>query len=117
VQELPGVFTPAASPSGGAEFTRASAPPVAAEPWETIADYPVSIMDNAAVELDGIVYSFGGYISGAVANAYAYDPATDEWSSITNLPEPRQKPGVAAIDGLIYVVGGWPAPAQTTTYI
>ena len=73
VRNLPGVFSTGASPSSGPSWVVGTPGHSAGCPWETIPDYPVSIMDNAAVELDGVVYSFGGYISGAVANAYGYD--------------------------------------------
>jgi Carboxypeptidase regulatory-like domain/Kelch motif len=85
--------------------------------WSPIALYPVAIMDSAADQIDGTVYSVGGVSGGVVIpNAYAYNPTDDTWSGIANLPAAREKPGAGAIGGKLYVAGGWsstgvPVPA------
>jgi hypothetical protein len=76
--------------------------------WTTIAPYPSAIMDNAADQIDGLIYSVGGYNgSDNVASGAVYDPDTDSWSAIASMSAVREKPSAAAIDGLLYVSGGW----------
>ena len=76
--------------------------------WSTIAPYPSAIMDNAGDQIDGTVYSVGGFNGSAlVATGSAYDPAADSWSPIANMPQVREKPGAGAIGGKLYVSGGW----------
>ena len=62
-----------------------------------------------AVGLEGMVYAIGGFVNqnrGAVADAYAYDPATDTWSEIAPLPNPRGALAVTQLDGRIHAIGG-----------
>jgi N-acetylneuraminic acid mutarotase len=78
--------------------------------WSPIANYPMTIMDNAGDQIDGTVYSVGG-VTGPpntlIPDGFAYDPAGDTWSSIADMPAAREKPGAGAIGGKLYVSGGW----------
>ena len=77
-------------------------------PWTAVADYPINIMDNAVVAIDGFVYSVGGFDGGTNLNSgYVYDPAADTWSPIASMTGIREKPVGVAVDGLFYVTGGW----------
>jgi len=77
-------------------------------PWTDIASYPIPIMDNAAAELDGKVYSVGGTDGfNSLNSGYVYDPLSDSWSPIANMARARAKPAVAFVNDLLYVVGGW----------
>ena len=79
-----------------------------APPWTDIAGYPSSIMDNTAAEIDGKIYSVGGFDGGTNLNSgNVYDPSSDSWSPIASMTGVREKPAVAAIDGKLYVTGGW----------
>jgi N-acetylneuraminic acid mutarotase len=79
-----------------------------APPWIDTANYPISVMDNAAAAFDGKVYSVGGASSTAiVANSYVYDPPTNTWTRIADLPAALEKPAAAFADGKLYVFGGW----------
>jgi Carboxypeptidase regulatory-like domain/Kelch motif len=76
--------------------------------WLPIEQYPTAIMDNSADQIDGTVYSVGGFNGSAiVANGYAYDPGANTWSAIANMSVAREKPGAGAIGGKLYVSGGW----------
>jgi Carboxypeptidase regulatory-like domain/Kelch motif len=76
--------------------------------WSPIEQYPSPIMDNSADQIDGTVYSVGGFNGSAIVpNGYAYDPAANTWSPIANMPVAREKPGAGAIGGKLYVSGGW----------
>ncbi|MDG4766866.1 hypothetical protein O7632_22595 [Solwaraspora sp. WMMD406] len=68
-----------------------------------MADAPDGLSDNAAVVLDGTVYSIGGGTHlGTTRQAWAYDPAADAWQGLPDLPRDRGKP---AVDGKVYVFG------------
>jgi N-acetylneuraminic acid mutarotase len=76
--------------------------------WSPIDQYPTPIMDNSGDQIDGTVYSVGGFNGSAiVANGYAYDSAANTWSPIANMSVAREKPGAGAIGGKLYVSGGW----------
>ena len=77
-------------------------------PWTAVADYPINIMDNAVVAIDGLVYSVGGFDGGSILNSgYVYDPGSDSWSPITSMTGFREKPVGVVVDGLLYATGGW----------
>jgi hypothetical protein len=101
----PGRFQPGKTATKTA--TKAAATPYA-PPWTTVADYPMTIMDNATATIDGKVYSVGGVDGAAItAKAYVYDSGTQAWSAIANLGTAREAPQVAAYGGKLYVFGGW----------
>lgn len=79
-----------------------------APPWTDIAAYPNAIMDNTAAEIDGKIYSVGGFDGGSIINnGFVYDPGLNTWTPIAGMTVAREKPAVAAIDGKLYVTGGW----------
>ncbi|HEX3790843.1 MAG TPA: carboxypeptidase regulatory-like domain-containing protein [Pseudonocardiaceae bacterium] len=87
-------------------------------PWQAVADYPTTVMDNGVAEVGGKIYSFTG-IDGLnlLSTNYVYDPSSQAWTSIPNLGTPRERPVVAAVGTKIYVIGGWGAdgnPVATT---
>ena len=92
----------------GEDVPGVDAGPPADPTWSQISNYPSRIMDNAADQVDGKVYSVGGYDGSAIIpNGAAYNPDTDEWSAIADMPVAREKPGAGGIGGKLYVSGGW----------
>jgi subtilisin family serine protease/N-acetylneuraminic acid mutarotase len=108
VRLVEGYFTPTAEPGRDVPAGPPAQAGPAAEPWTDLANYPTAIMDNAAAEVDGKLYSFGGY-NGAtrIPDAYVYDPATGQWGQVASMPAERMKPEAVALDGRVYVLGGW----------
>ena len=76
--------------------------------WQAVADYPTKIMDNAAVTVNGKVYSFTG-LNGTelTTKNYVYDPGSQAWSPIADLKEARENPFAVAIGTKVYLAGGW----------
>ncbi|MFC8616013.1 S8 family serine peptidase [Micromonospora purpureochromogenes] len=100
----------AAQASGPSPLATSSglAPQVA--PWTDIADYPVNVMDNRAVSLDGKVYSIaGGNGVASTGKNFVYDPISQAWSPIADLPGARNSMTVGVVDGKIIATGGWAA--------
>jgi subtilisin family serine protease/N-acetylneuraminic acid mutarotase len=89
--------------------------PPAASPWVSETPYPSRIMDNAAGELGGVVYSAGG-VDGEIitAKSYRYDTASKAWSPIADLPDGRQNAAGAFIGDTFYVSGGWDTTVRAT---
>ena len=86
-------------------------------PWTAIANYPESIMDNAAGYDPGTgnVYSVGGFNGSAtVADAFVYSGSNQSWSAIAPLPQAVSAPGGSFLNGKMYVVGGWNANGSPT---
>ncbi len=117
LQEIaaPASFTRTGGRFGTDATPKGSAAPNEA-PWTDIADYPATIMDNRAVNVDGVAYSVaGGNGSASSAAVWAYDPATLSWVAKANLPAPRNAMSVGAVGGQIVATGGWaaagPSPA------
>ena len=74
--------------------------------WTALAPMPTPRSEVAVVELDGLVYVFGGFGEGSNA-AEAYDPATDSWRELAPMPTPINHAGAVTVGGLIYLVGGF----------
>lgn len=73
--------------------------------WIYGADYPIAILDQATVVLNGVLYSFAGVSNGAATDAaYKYDGST--WTEIARVPVALEVP-VAVSDGTsIFILGG-----------
>ena len=114
VQRRKGTFSPLR------EAGRAATGPVgrpgvtpSADPWTTVADYPVSISNNAMDAGGGKVYSVGGFDgSQDVSSGYAYDPVTLSWSPIADMSETREAPSLGFVGGQLVVTGGWDSSAN-----
>ncbi|MFE7323736.1 S8 family serine peptidase [Streptomyces sp. NPDC057565] len=80
-----------------------------AGPWTTVTDYPMPVLDNAVVTLDGKVYSIAGSDGTYPGSkkSYVYDPVAQAWSALPNLRAGREAAQAAAYGGKIYVFGGW----------
>jgi N-acetylneuraminic acid mutarotase len=119
-QQVPGTYRP-----GPASRTLAAAPhtdaitPQAA-PWQTAADFPIPIADNALASDDGVVYSAGGVsstgpgVSAPLSRVYRYDPDAAAWTRLADLQVARDFPQSAFLDGRLYVAGGWDADGDVT---
>ncbi|MDQ1722875.1 MAG: hypothetical protein QOI26_2609, partial [Pseudonocardiales bacterium] len=109
VQHVPGTYLP--TPMAGQNLPKAAEQPAVTPsdaPWQAIADYPMSIADNAVAAQDGKVYSVGGFDGTAhVAKGYVYDPASTTWSPMPDMSTPRDAAGAAFVNGKLYIVGGW----------
>src|SRR4051794_37049796 len=59
--------------------------------WDQKRAFPVPVAGAAVASQGGMVYSFGGTITGTQASniAYKYDPGTDSWMTLAPLPAPR----------------------------
>jgi hypothetical protein len=120
-QSVPGSYTPGplVGPKAAARKAAAAIPATpSAAPWQTVANYPTTVMDNGAAEVNGKIYSFTGITGSAfLAHNYVYDPTAQSWTAIADIGTPREKPAVAALNGKVYVIGGWGAdgnPVATT---
>jgi N-acetylneuraminic acid mutarotase len=112
VQHVNGTFSPLSAAKGAKAAGGASKP--AAQPydapWTTVANYPISIMDNAVATdpATGLVYSVGGVNSSGIAAAgYVYDPGSQQWTALPPMQNAREAPQAAFINGKLYVTGGW----------
>ena len=88
--------------------------------WTSAATIPIPIMDEAAVELGGNIYTFGGVSEGkGVPNAYKFDGTT--WTPIAPYPSACGVESASAVtDGtFIYIINGTtfcPATYSTDVY-
>ncbi|MEU1370769.1 carboxypeptidase regulatory-like domain-containing protein [Streptomyces sp. NPDC005803] len=122
--EKSGAFTPAASGApliskkgdysplsakGRAGKSAAVAPAEGGDAWQTVADLPDAIMDNAVVADGGKIYSAFGY-DGAddTRSLYSYDAASG-WNRLADAADTREAPARGFIGGKLYAVGGWGA--------
>ncbi len=83
--------------------------------WLTMAPLPAPLMFHEAVEVDGLIWVFGGSDENGVMNPdlYVYDPSDDSWT-VSAGPSPRIEGAGIAVDGLIYFFGGW---SDTDDYV
>jgi N-acetylneuraminic acid mutarotase len=88
--------------------TPSATPTPSAAPWQALADYPTSIMDNGVTTVNGKVYSFTGFDgTGLATKNFGYDPGTQAWTALADIPTPRENPEVVGIGTKVYVIGGW----------
>jgi len=79
--------------------------------WAAKEDLPQARWFAATAEVNGIIYTIGGYstdnVTGQVCGTVvAFDPAAGLWTEKTPMPTPRGQAAVAVVDGKIYVIGG-----------
>jgi len=75
--------------------------------WSRRARMPSPRARLAAASLEGLVYTIGGDVSGAVSGVVeTYNPAKNTWQIRTPKPIAVSNIGAIAVDGLIYVPGG-----------
>ena len=75
--------------------------------WSSRARMPSPRARLAAVSSEGLVYTIGGDVSGAVSDAVeVYNPTENTWQIGTPKPTAVSNIGAIAVDGSIYVPGG-----------
>ncbi|MCW2871732.1 carboxypeptidase regulatory-like domain-containing protein [Actinacidiphila oryziradicis] len=105
-----GDYSPLSSKAGapGAGSTAKVVPGAAGDAWQTAADLPTALMDNAVAGYDGKVYSAFGYNGSADSkDLYVLDPVAGTWTKLAGAADTREDPAHGFIDGKFYAVGGW----------
>ncbi len=74
--------------------------------WSTLAPMPTPRSEVAATELDGKIYVFGGFGTGATKNE-EYDPQANTWRQRAPIPQGVDHAAAVAIGGEIYLIGGF----------
>jgi len=84
-----------------------------ADTWTMKKNMLIPAHHAAAVELNGKIYVFGGFVGrpGArvwqpIVSALMYDPAVDSWKELAPMPTPRGSAAAVVVNGKIYVIGG-----------
>ncbi|MFJ1547572.1 carboxypeptidase regulatory-like domain-containing protein [Streptomyces sp. NPDC088246] len=105
-----GDYSPLSAKSqAGKAGAAAAAPAEGGEAWETVADLPDTIEDNAVAADNGKIYSAFGYDGSAdIKSLYSYD-AEDGWTKLADAADTREAPAHGFIGGKLYAVGGWGA--------
>jgi N-acetylneuraminic acid mutarotase len=86
--------------------------PAAAQPrsegWEERASMLTPRSEQSVAELNGRIYTMGGYSGERIASdiVQVYDSRTDSWSYGPSLPGPMHHTMAAAADGRLYIIGG-----------
>jgi N-acetylneuraminic acid mutarotase len=80
--------------------------------WKAAAPALVSRMEGAGIELNGKLYTFGGYDESkpawvATYEVDAYDPSTNTWTRLADAPTALTHQGIATDGRYIYVAGGY----------
>jgi N-acetylneuraminic acid mutarotase len=117
VQRLTGDLSFAAKPNSKMAAAAVAKDGPQAEPWTNLADYPIAVMDNRVVNLDGKIYSIGGANGDSTYKTnFVYDPVAQAWSPIADLPAGRSAMTVGVLRGQIIATGGWgdSGPSATT---
>jgi N-acetylneuraminic acid mutarotase len=82
--------------------------------WSEGRPVPSAMLEPAAAVVDGRLYLFGGFVTGARAHEYPaltrvaiYDPGADEWSAGLDLPEPVTHANAVVVDREVWSAGGF----------
>jgi N-acetylneuraminic acid mutarotase len=84
---------------------------VATGTWRKGSDVPTGRSGVAAIELDGLIYLFGGETFSPPTtfnNVERYDPRANSWVELPPMPTARHGLGAGVIGGSIHVVSGGP---------
>lgn len=106
-----GSYSPLSSKSRKAGRTAGAtaSPAEGGDAWQTVADLPEAIMDNAVAVNDGKIYSAFGYDgTDDTRSLYSYD-AADGWTKLADAADTREAPARGFINGKLYIAGGWGA--------
>ncbi|MGY5032948.1 carboxypeptidase regulatory-like domain-containing protein [Streptomyces sp. 900116325] len=96
------------SPSKNQSAEPAVTPAVGGDAWQSVADLPKGISDNAVAVDDGKLYSAFGYDGSTyTSDLRVYDPGSGAWSQLASAADGRAAPAKGFIDGKFYAVGGW----------
>lgn len=102
------------------------APASAQGGWEERAPMLTPRSEQSVAELNGRIYTMGGYSGERIASdiVQVYDPRTDSWSYGPSLPGPMHHTMAASVNGRVYIIGGeyggpggGPAVYLNTTYM
>jgi hypothetical protein len=80
--------------------------------WRFRAPLPLELSHVGVTAAGGKVYAVGGLSdpekvhTGAVDQAFEYDPKTDRWRALAPMKVPRAAVGVAVVDGELHAIGG-----------
>lgn len=81
--------------------------------WSPLTALPEPRCMGQMVEIDGLVYYFGGASAGegkgavkSCSEIFAYDPLSDRWEIAANLVKPRHSFGVAKVGHIVFIIGG-----------
>lgn len=76
--------------------------------WTKISDIPTPRGGLGAVNVNGLIYTVGGYTKdGYTGVVEVFDPTNRKWNvSKKQMPTPRSNFGIGVLNGKIYVVGG-----------
>lgn len=85
-----------------------SAPGIAQEYWEDVAQLPSGRILMSAEAVGGSIYLMGGLISPlqSTTQVYAFNPADNSLQTRTPLPQSLAATATAAVNGKIYLFGG-----------
>ena len=72
--------------------------------WSNGPATPIPILDQATIEFNGDIYTFGGVSSDIIADSFKFDGNT--WTSIAPLPLPLEYPSAVTDGTSIYVMSG-----------
>lgn len=89
-----------------------------ADTWSSGASLPSPRWANAAVALNGKIYSIGGYDgTKSLKEVQVYDPANNGagWTATTDLPQALSGVAAGVIDNKIYIAGGNDGNGNTST--
>jgi hypothetical protein len=83
--------------------------------WQQLADQPIARGAATAQAIGGVIYVAGGgrHEPDALADVYAYDPATDHWTARSAMPTAREHLASCVVTGQMLVVGGWDSQKRT----
>ncbi|HEY0009507.1 MAG TPA: kelch repeat-containing protein [Tepidisphaeraceae bacterium] len=79
--------------------------------WTTGAARPLAASEIMSAEIDGDLYTFGGFVDNTfkpTRAAYKFDGQTRTWSALPNLPVGLTHAGVTTDGSRVYFAGGYP---------
>ena len=83
--------------------------------WVSRANMPTARDSLAVAELNGKIYTIGGYNGSYQNKVEEYDSITNTWIAKANMPTARQYLGAVSVNGKIYAIGGFNGTSRLNT--
>ena len=86
---------------------------IATNSYTTGAAWPISAFEHQVHIVDGILYTFGGYTTTHIVNAYKYDIDLNTWTAVANIPGSVYAQGGCVNGTDIHLFGGYSSNTWT----
>ncbi len=84
--------------------------------WSSVLNMPTVRVESAVAEVNGIIYTLGGWTGSPSNKNEAYNISSNTWSTMTNLPSALTGCFAVSLNNKVYIIGGTLGTTTTSFY-